>query len=338
MVNKFNDGLTSKSSDTEITIGVSGINLVDLDISWKFEDVRIVQNPREGFPGVISNCLNPDYRLVIEDDELFARIKTNISKLRINFIYFKEFCAGNKKLLSLLLIAVLALPFSLKFLSNQLDDEFMTKVGDNLVKVFVSEKNQCSNQEGIKALQKLVNEISGEKKSYKVFVIKKDSINAIALPGGSIIIYSKLLDRFENPDELAFILGHEIGHVKQEHHKYSFIIGNFLSRINSALSFLVQMKYSRSGEIEADEFGYNLMISNNINPAYGISAFGRLRSDDDLETNMEKLLSYISSHPATDDRIQIIKERIRDISDDKIDNFSQVVSDEDWEKIQGICE
>ena len=240
MVGTFNDGVSSKSHITKIALGVSGIKLVDLDIIWEFKDIRIVQNPSQGLPGVITNFLNPDQRVVIEDGELFARIKANLSPSRARFIYFKKFVRDNRKLLSLLLIAIIALPFSLKFLSSQIDDEFMKKIGDDLVERLVTKKNQCVNPKGQESLEKLVGEISQDQ--YQIYIVKKDIINAIALPGGSIIIYSKLLDKFKHPNELAFILGHEMGHIKQEHHKYHFIVGNFLSRIGGVLSFLTQKR------------------------------------------------------------------------------------------------
>jgi predicted Zn-dependent protease len=238
--------------------------------------------------------------------------------------------------LSILAIALLSIPFSLQFLNNQLDDNFMRKVGANIQEILVTDKNQCKNPDGIKELTIMVNTISNKADEFKVLVVNKKTLNAVALPGGVIVIYQGLLDRFQNPDELAFILGHEIGHLEHEHHKLQFIMGTLLSHINSKLLVLMQLRNSRQAEIEADKFGYNLMLANNIDPQYGIDAFNRLQSKDDDE-EIEKLLSYVSTHPVTNDRINIIKEKNLHISNHQKSQFRQSISDESWKKIQNIC-
>lgn len=334
---RFFDGKSSRVVFSDVRIVHGGVYLVDLDILWKFEDIRIVQKPEGEFCGVITNYQNPDQRLEIKDNNLFAEIKNNISVSRVNFIYFREFVRDHFKMLLMVVIAILALPFSLQFLNNQLDDDFMDKIGGDILEIFVTEENKCKNPQGLEELQKLVNQISSSNDEFKVFVINKKSVNAVALPGGNIVIFSGLLDKFKSPNELAFILGHEIGHLEHEHHKFQFIVSSLLSNINSKLVLLMQLKRSRGGEIEADEFGYNLMLANNIDPKYGVDAFTRLKSDDDLDQGFEKLLSYVSTHPATGDRIEIIKEKSSRISDSKRSQFGQIISDQSWGMIKGIC-
>ncbi|MBL6664458.1 MAG: M48 family metallopeptidase [Rickettsiales bacterium] len=337
MVGEFRDGLTSKSISTNINVEIEGILLVGPDIFWKFDDIRIVQNPDGDFNGVITNHNQPDQRLIINSPSLFYEIIGHISGKRVNFIYLKEFIQDHFKMLLIVAIAIVTLPFSLQFLSSQIDDEFMKKIGTDIKEIFVTEENRCRNPDGLNELNAFVKNISNTPNEFEVFVVDKKTVNAVALPGGTIVIYRGLLDKFTNPDELVFILGHEMGHLEHNHHKFQFIMGALLSHISSKFLTLMQLKNSREGEIEADTFGYNLMLANNIDPKYGIDAFTKLKSEDDFSNKTEKLLSYISTHPAINDRIAIIKEKILNISDNKKVHFKQSISDESWEKIQNIC-
>lgn len=69
-------------------------------------------------------------------------------------------------------------------------------------------------------IQSLVYELAvctDTKRTYRVNIINDAVVNAFAVPSGDIFVYSGLLSRIENRDELAFVLGHEIAHIQLEH-------------------------------------------------------------------------------------------------------------------------
>jgi predicted Zn-dependent protease len=108
------------------------------------------------------------------------------------------------------------------------------------------------------------------------------TINAFALPGGQVFITEALLDKLENDDQLAGVLGHEIGHVIERHGSERMAKGNFIQGLvgaagvvggssgsASAASYvgnMMQMKYGRGDELESDEWGIKLMILAHYDP------------------------------------------------------------------------
>jgi predicted Zn-dependent protease len=149
-------------------------------------------------------------------------------------------------------------------------------------------------------------------------------VNAFALPGGQIFITRALFEKLEWENELAGVLGHEIGHVIHRHgaeHMATGQLGQMLvmgvgigasdnaSRGRLAMmaaamaSQMLQMKYSRSDELESDRYGLDAMVDAGLNPA------GMLRV---MEVLMEASKgrtppAMMSSHPHPEARIEKIK-------------------------------
>ena len=102
------------------------------------------------------------------------------------------------------------------------------------------------------------------------------TVNAFALPGGQVFITEALYMKLENEDQLAGVLGHEIGHVIERHGSERMAKGSFIQGLvgaagvmgggtgsASAASYvgnMMQMKYGRNDELESDEWGVKLML------------------------------------------------------------------------------
>lgn len=147
--------------------------------------------------------------------------------------------------------------------------------------------------------------------------------NAIALPGGIIVITDEMIWEAGSEDEVAAVLAHEIGHIELRHAVRQVMEGSVLAVIagvvtNDASSFtvavaglpalLAQTKYSREFETEADDFALKLLKQHGISPVAFASVMERLSKDHGDE---ESALSFILTHPVTKDRIK----RARQASD-----------------------
>lgn len=151
---------------------------------------------------------------------------------------------------------------------------------------------------------------------YVFQVVDDDSINAFATMGGYVYINKGLIAAADNEAELASVIGHEIGHIAGRHGieqmRNRAISQGLLSAAgvdrNSAIQIGVELAISRpngrADELEADRFGLNNIINANYAPA-GILGF------------MQKLLnrggstpSFLSTHPATSERIRILRQNI----------------------------
>nr|WP_246454880.1 M48 family metallopeptidase [Thalassotalea piscium] len=159
------------------------------------------------------------------------------------------------------------------------------------------------------------------KGAWEVIVFDSKQVNAFALPGGKIGVYTGILNVAENQHQLAAIIGHEVGHVI-EHHSNERMSANFASQIAvssaqvllaannvenkglwmAGLGLGVQygliMPYSRSHESEADIIGQNLMAKSGFLPKGAIT----------LWENMAKVSKgappeFLSTHPSNSTRI-----------------------------------
>jgi beta-barrel assembly-enhancing protease len=151
---------------------------------------------------------------------------------------------------------------------------------------------------------------------YVFQIVDDDGINAFATMGGYVYVNKGLIAAADNEAELASVIGHEIGHIAArhgiEHMRDSAVAQGLLSAagldrsdaVQIGVELAVSRPNGRSDELEADRFGLNNMIKANYAPA-GILGF------------MEKLLqaggstpSFLSTHPATSERIKILQEQI----------------------------
>lgn len=153
-------------------------------------------------------------------------------------------------------------------------------------------------------------------------------INAFACPDGSVRVFSSLMDIMDD-DELMGIIGHEIGHVLKRHSKNAFkteLLSGALkdavastggvaaslteSQLGQLGQSLINAKYSQKQEKEADNCGYDFLVTHGRNPWGMVMSFEKLSA---LEGGASVKQSYVekmfSSHPETKARIEAMTKR-----------------------------
>ncbi len=155
----------------------------------------------------------------------------------------------------------------------------------------------------------------------RVSIWEAETPNAFALPGGWIGVTQGLLDEVESENELAFVLGHEIGHFRNRDHLRGLGRGVALSivlagvgmtgagvagDIASLAGALAQRGFDRDQESDADRFGVDLIVAE-YGHAGGAGQFFRRMPDagDGIAGEIE---SYLSTHPLSEERIGEIEE------------------------------
>lgn len=208
-----------------------------------------------------------------------------------------------------------------------------TTISDNDIKAYVHEYVLYSDSINTIAspkseysirLNKLtegLNEVEGTPLNFKVYRTKE--VNAFACADGSVRVYSGLMDLM-NDDEVLGVIGHEIGHVAHKDTKnamkQSLINSAILdgigstgemaakltdSQLGSIGQTLLNSKYSRKQETNADDYGYDFLKNNGKNPWAMAMAFNKLQ---ELESSGQSnaLANMFSSHPQTTERIKNI--------------------------------
>ncbi len=147
---------------------------------------------------------------------------------------------------------------------------------------------------------------------------QKMGANALALPGGIVVVTDGLVELAENDDQIMAALAHEIGHVEYQHGIRSILQDSLtailmiglLGDISSVSSLsatlptvLVESRYSRQFEQEADLYAVELLQKQGIAPEQFVEILALLEKSHG--TGFE--FDYLSSHPAMDKRIAIIE-------------------------------
>ena len=145
--------------------------------------------------------------------------------------------------------------------------------------------------------------------------------NAFALPSGLVVVTDELLEQLEEDDELAAVLAHELGHLRHRHGLRLLLqnlgvgvlvagaLGDFVSISSLAASVptvLLQLQYSRSFELEADDFALDLLEHAGLPPRALAGALERMTT---FRGEAPDRLAYFSTHPATAQRIERIEAR-----------------------------
>ena len=145
------------------------------------------------------------------------------------------------------------------------------------------------------------------------------TINAFALPGGQIFITYALFSKLENEDQLAGVLGHEIGHVLGRHSAERIAESDFWQTVTTGASVGADMgglvsgigqqtllKNGRGDELESDDLGVLFMLKSGYNPEEMIGVMQILKA----AAGPNRVPEFQSSHPDPDNRIEKIRASI----------------------------
>lgn len=153
-----------------------------------------------------------------------------------------------------------------------------------------------------------------EDMSITVHYINSNTVNAFATLGGHIVVFRGILEKLSTEEEIAMLLAHEVGHVKNRHPilsaSHGVVIGIALAFINSSLgsqsfdllgsaSSLTLMRYSREFEYQADKHAIDTLIKIYGNAEGAIQLFSMFQREADNRESFE----MFSTHPLTTNRI-----------------------------------
>jgi len=163
--------------------------------------------------------------------------------------------------------------------------------------------------------------------TYRVQVVDMEAPNAFALPGGYVYVSRGLLALLNSEDELASVIGHEIGHVSARHHlnhalqQTPFIpvrlatgigaiaagiispgLGHVVNAVGSAPGSLYLASHSRGQEEEADEIGQQLVADAGWDPRAIAHVMDALSREAELAGHDPEEHSFLDTHPTTPER------------------------------------
>jgi Zn-dependent protease with chaperone function len=248
--------------------------------------------------------------------------------------------------ISIVAIIWFGLPLAADRLAPLVPSALERRIGDaaeGQINLIFGAKKCSGNAVGRAAFFKLIRKLStaaGIDTPVRADVLDTPVPNAFALPGGKVYLFSGLLAKAENPDEIAGVLAHELGHVSHRDNTRnmiysggtSFLIGLLFGDVtgSGALVFasrsLVTASYTREAEQRADDFSVDVMhrLGRPTRPM-GELIF-RITGNQG-----ETTLSILANHPLTEDRLKHLSDEDRPASGPPL------LTDSEWTALKAIC-
>lgn len=171
-----------------------------------------------------------------------------------------------------------------------------------------------------KITSRLLPAVTNSGYTFQFHIMQDTNVNAFAIPGGHVVILTGLLEEADSPEEVAGVLAHEIAHVTKRHSMRSLmqsaglvvliqsIFGDtsgVVAILTQGSQFLLEQRFSRDFEREADNVGWNYLVQSNIDPQGMIQFFEKLKKVVAASGmgQMESSLALLNTHPATQERI-----------------------------------
>ena len=315
---------------------------------WPYADIRRADSPA----GILRvTCLTAPAlaRLEIRDAALAAQIVSRCPRLDENAAGRHGVAAivgwSLAAAVSIVAVVLFGVPLAADRLAPLVPQSFERRLGevaDKQVRTLFSAKN-CDRGAGQLAFAKLVNEVrtsAGLDTSVETAVLATPVPNAMALPGGKVYLFNGLLAKAENPDEIAGILAHELGHLRHRdgtrnliyNGGTSFLIGLLFGDVtgSGALIFtsrsLISASYSREAEENADTFAIDIMHRLGRSPKPMGELMYRVTGKQ-----VDNTLSILASHPLTEDRLA------RMSREDRPPSGPPLLTPEEWSQLKAIC-
>lgn len=247
----------------------------------------------------------------------------------------------------LLFVYFVGLPFLITRSISLITPDMEAKLGEMAYEEYTAGKKINNDPTIAAVLEKCTETVQTFDTTYRIplkIVVIEDTVqNAFALPGGYILIHRGILDLLENESELNGLLAHEAGHIYLHHGlrqlARQIYISLFLTLITgndhgysdilfSHSALLLNLSNSRSQEEAADDFALRALHQANLDPTGLGSLFEKLRK---VEERLNVPPTFLSTHPATEERIARIEEQLSDAG-----NFATVLSEEDWHKLKSV--
>jgi len=232
------------------------------------------------------------------------------------------------------LVASILTSIMVRALVAKIPAEFEQQVGDDLMAqlkqhaTLIQDPKMIANLD--RAVAPLINSLPTNKIQYKFYLMVEPMPNAFALPGGHVLVTTRLMEIADRPEQIAGVVAHELAHVSQKHGFrkifsslgpyliFRVFLGNsagVLGIIGESSELLVNQSFSQEYELEADDVGWKTLVAAHIDPRGLADMLRKLQNEEQkLRASMPQLHAF-SSHPAIQKRIARLEEKWTKLKD-----------------------
>ena len=235
--------------------------------------------------------------------------------------------------------------------ASQVPASWEEGLGEAVVENLAPAPKRCTDPTLTRAVEEititLTRTLPSSHYTFRVMVVDNPTVNAIAAPGGFIVLFRGLVERTQTPEELAGVLAHEVQHILKRHAtrllvqnaSTGLLVAALTGDASGAMRFGLEgarilgiLRYSRGHEEEADLEGIRMLIAARIDPA-GLIRFFESLKDKEQGKEGPAFLTYLSTHPSTADRV----ERLKALAAKADGKWITLLPDLQWREITQIC-
>ena len=338
------DGRTPTHRKVNVSNDRQGVRIEFEDGStrfWRKADFRLQQDRSQG-PIRLEYGEFPPEILEVADPEFLNNVGNK-------FPDRNRFFSPALALLAVLIIPALiywGIPSASGLFARFVPVSIEKQLGQYVINELFPNRVICETDAGREALEKLVARLAPPDSDYEfqLEIIDSDWVNAIAFPGGKILIFRGLLEKSRSADAVAGVLAHEMQHVFQRHGTENLLNQVALSGLFKLLTVeanaiaetlfagvrtLSLLKYTRELETEADALALQLLFEAKVDPVEMLSMFAV------LQKHAPSLPESFSTHPEMSSRL----ETLETLLEQNPEFVSEpVLSEKSWESLLNICQ
>ena len=301
-------------------VAAGGLNHDHLVVRWGLaphartlylKDAALIRAFRSAAPPELTTSL----------DETAASVRRRRSQNRIVWTVVLALIGG------LAVLVWFSTDVLVKWAVDRIPLEWEQRLGQSAYQDFLLQQTVIKDGPSVSAVQeisqRLIAHIPNNPYMFEISVVKNDVVNAFALPGGYVVVFTGLLGQAQSGEEVAGVLSHEFNHVLQRHGlerivkqlgvvaMLGIILGDQqgLAGVMKQVSVeLLSLQFGRTQETEADVTGLQLLQRSQIDPAGMITFFQRLSEKE------EGRVEWLSTHPMSAGRAARLKKELASLS------------------------
>ncbi|WP_027188198.1 M48 family metallopeptidase [Desulfovibrio cuneatus] len=328
-------------------------------IQWNLKDVVLVSATANELPVRCALKEDTGQRLVIHQPEAAAAFlswhkpeKTKHQRRRV-----QRWMAATLGLWALGVFLYLGSPLLTQMIVAVIPASWEQRLGESALQQFLAVHALVDNSKKYvvnpPALQPLVQRLAAANNNqgytYTITVLHSPTVNALALPGGQLLVFSGLIQDAKTPEELAGVLAHEMAHVTQRHGMNAYIRAilwnTFLqlmgspdavsSNLGGIAVTMMHSRYSQSAERESDLLAIERLHNAHIHTQGLETFFTRHKEKEEGETPtvLQKMLVFLGSHPPLTDRIQYLHNATQGLN---TQNTTPALTEGEWQELRNV--
>ncbi|MFQ5898144.1 MAG: M48 family metallopeptidase [Candidatus Methylomirabilia bacterium] len=353
------DGQTAARQPAAIRVMRSGLEVTTasgLTLWWPYDQVRQTQGFYAGEQVRLERGEDSPEVILVSDAAFLTALRLTAPELARHF----HDPTGRGLRVKLTILAAVAavgiaaalylwgIPAMAALVAPRIPVSWEERLGRSVLEQLAPAGKRCADPTGLRVIDTIITTLTAPLPRspyvFRVTVVDYPVVNAVALPGGYIVLFRGLLERTRSAEELGGVLAHEMQHVLQRHATRALLQQASTGLLLAALAgdasgayglesarLLGRLAYSRRAEVEADTEGMRMLLAAGVDPA-GMIAFFRMLEREGA--GAPAFLKYVSTHPSTEDRIETLKSlagRFRG-------RPRKVLPDYDWRDITNVCQ